>query len=147
MTDELAYLGGITETATLFYGRLGRRDSVAWLDYCNAGHLHPLLRLPDGTVTVLDGGNRLLLGTLGTGAPVAEGQRCEVAMPAGSILLLYTDGLIERHGVSMADATQQLIRTLSSFDDADTLEQLCEQLLDSPGARDDTTVFAVRVTQ
>lgn len=147
MTDELAYLGGITETATLFYGRLSRCESVAWLDYCNAGHLHPLLRLADGTVTVLDGGNRLLLGTLGTGAPVAEGQRSAVAMPAGSILLLYTDGLIERRGISMADATQQLIRTLTSFDDTGTLEQLCERLLDAPGARDDTTVFAVRVTQ
>ena len=147
MTDELAYLGGITETATLFYGQLGRRGADAWLEYCNAGHLHPLLRLTDGTVTVLDGGNRLLLGTLGTGAPVVQAHTAGVAMPAGSILLLYTDGLVERHGVGVQEATRQLIRSLAAFDDADSLKVLCRRLLEAPGGRDDTTVFAIRVTQ
>lgn len=69
----------------------------------------------------LDGGDRLLLGTLGTGAPIVEGQHSEVAMPAGSILLLYTAGLIERHDVSLAEATQQLMQTLTSFDDTGAL--------------------------
>ena len=39
-----------------------------------------------------------------------------------------------------------LRRTLAEFDATEPLEQLCQQLLAAPGARDDTTVFTVRTS-
>lgn len=145
MTDELAELMGITETATLFFGRLTRTATGARLEYCNAGHLPPLVRAPDGQVRVLSGGSRVLLGALGTGAPPVPSVAASVELPVGSVLLLYTDGLVERDGVDVDDATAQLSRTLSGFDASASLERLCRQLLEAPGARDDTTVFLVRI--
>jgi Stage II sporulation protein E (SpoIIE)/GAF domain len=147
MTDELAEVAGITETATLFYGQLVRDGSRAQLRYCNAGHLLPLLRMPDGAVTALDGGSRMLLGALNTGAaPATASPTGVVELPEGSLLLLYTDGLVERATATLEEATDALSRTLSEFDSKQPLERLCQQLLQAPGARDDTTVFTVRIS-
>jgi serine phosphatase RsbU (regulator of sigma subunit) len=147
MTDELAQMAGITETATLFYGRLIRDGTGAQLHYCNAGHLLPLLRMPNGTVTALEGGNRMLLGALNTGAaPATPSTTGVVELPTGSLLLLYTDGLVERATATLEEATDALRHTLSEFDANEPLEQLCQQLLAAPGARDDTTVFTVRTS-
>lgn len=145
MTDELAHLAGIEEIATLFHGRLVRTGETARLEYCNAGHLHPLLRDPDGSVTVLEGGHRILLGALGIGAPPAEGRTARIEMPPGSILLLYTDGLVEGNRGNAANGTEQIIDTLAGFDASGPLSELTRQLLDVAGTRDDTTVFTVRI--
>lgn len=146
MADELAKLSGITEMATLFYGRLVHGDRGARLNYCNAGHLPPLIRSPDGTVTSLEGGNRMLLGALDAGAVTAALQEGEVDLPSGSLLLLYSDGLVERGTAPVEEATAALREALATFDGAAPLDQLCRRLLDAPGATDDTTVFMVRNT-
>jgi serine phosphatase RsbU (regulator of sigma subunit) len=151
MADELSHEAGITETATLFCGRLTRPEpaagggAAAHLEYCNAGHLHPLLRDPSGRVTHLDGGNRILLGALGIGAPLLQGPVGHVVLPAGTVLLLYTDGLVERPGTSLEEATDQLVQALAGYDPATPLTEFCQDLLAGATARDDTTVFAVRV--
>jgi len=146
MADELAQLSGITETATLFYGRLVLREAGAQLDYCNAGHLHPFLRRPDGEVTTLDGGIRPLLGALDAGSgSTSSFSSGMVELPPGSVLLLYTDGVVERDGTSFDDATAALRQTLSDFHMDAPLENLVRTVLDVPGARDDITVFAVRI--
>jgi len=144
MADELVHNAGLAEIATVFYGRLTRADSSAQLEYCNAGHPQPLLRTIDGTVTALEGGSRVLLGTLRPDSPDVESHNAQVEIPPGSILLLYTDGLVERDSVSIDDATDHLIQTLSSFVPSAPLTELCEQLLASSNDRDDTTVLAVR---
>lgn len=147
MTDELAKLTGITEMATLFYGKLVREGSGARLHYCNAGHLHPLLRATDGTVTTLEGGDRMLLGALDAGAAPDAFRAGVVDLPVGYLLLLYSDGLVERGGRgSVDDATDELRHTLSEFTVDLPLAQLCQRLLDAPDPSDDTTVFAVRIT-
>jgi serine phosphatase RsbU (regulator of sigma subunit) len=148
MTDKLAQLTGITETSTVFYGRLTHLGAGAQLHYCNAGHPHPLLRAPDGTVTPLDGGDRLLLGALNPVSDPAPTTTTGFAeLVPGSLLVLYSDGLVERDSVTVEDATEALYRTMSAFGADTPLEQLCQGLLlETTGARDDTTVFAVRVT-
>ena len=145
MADELAYQAGLTETATVFYARLTRSGTSAHLEYCNAGHLPPLLRDADGAVTALDGGTRLLLGTLGAGVADEPSHNGEVEIGAGSILLLYTDGLVERGDISFDDATDDVVRRLSGFDPSAPLSALCHQLLHVADSSDDTTVFAVRL--
>ena len=63
------------------------------IQYANAGHPAPILRLPDGTLTYL-GGNDLLLGI--SANDTYEGRRVSKLIAAsGSLLVLYTDGLTE----------------------------------------------------
>jgi hypothetical protein len=146
MADELADLSGITETATLFVGKLTRTGGSARLRYSNAGHLQPLLRHADGTVHALTEGNRILLGTRGTGASVRESAEAAAEIPAGSTLLLYTDGLVERSDIGLDDATEALKATLASFDASTAaLTTLCDHLLGVSAGRDDATVFTIRV--
>jgi serine phosphatase RsbU (regulator of sigma subunit) len=68
-----------------------------------------------------------------------------VTLPAGAMLLLYTDGLVERPEMGLDETTEQLVQTLSDFDPTAPLKALCHQLLTSTTARDDTTVFAIRI--
>lgn len=145
LTDHLAHQSRITETVTLFYGHLRTEGGRARLSYCNAGHPRPLLRATDGTVTDLGDGSRVLLGAIGTG--VGEGTRPgdigEVDLPAGSLLLLYTDGLVERDG---ADEDGTRVREVVARWPADgRLDALCHRLLEPSNTNDDTTVFAIRL--
>ncbi|MCI3274112.1 SpoIIE family protein phosphatase [Streptomyces cylindrosporus] len=69
-----------------------------------AGHPPPLLRRPDGKVRVLDLAGGPLLGIDGlAGYPTTE-----VDLAPGSVLVLYTDGLIESPGVDIEDALAEL---------------------------------------
>lgn len=63
---------------------------VECLTYANAGHLRPMLRMPDGSTRELaDGG-------LPLGVSLAPNYSCSnVAYPDGASLLLFTDGLVE----------------------------------------------------
>jgi serine phosphatase RsbU (regulator of sigma subunit)/PAS domain-containing protein/anti-sigma regulatory factor (Ser/Thr protein kinase) len=68
------------------------RDTVS---YASAGHVPPLLVTPDAATSYLEGGRSWPLG-IETAArrPAAA----NAPLPPGSLLLLYTDGLIERRG-------------------------------------------------
>ena len=89
----------------------------------------------------------MLLGALNTGSDPAETTTTGFAEFApGSVLVLYSDGLVERDSVTVEEATEALYRTMSAFEADRPLEQLCRRLLlETTGARDDTTVFAVRI--
>ncbi|MEZ0110097.1 hypothetical protein ABH920_004111 [Catenulispora sp. EB89] len=61
------------------------------LTYANAGHIPPMMRLPNGSVLTLDEN---------TGSPLDAGQHSwletSVAAPAGSFVAFYTKGLLQR---------------------------------------------------
>ncbi|MFC9289628.1 SpoIIE family protein phosphatase, partial [Streptomyces sp. NPDC057052] len=65
-----------------------------------AGHPPPLLRRPDGRVRVLDLAGGPLLGI----DPEATYPTTEIELSPGSVLALYTDGLIESPGVDIEEA-------------------------------------------
>ncbi|MBP5909819.1 SpoIIE family protein phosphatase [Streptomyces scabiei] len=79
-----------------------------------AGHPPPLLRHPDGRTEALRLPPGLLLG-IDPGAGYAS---TEIALPAGSVLALYTDGLVEAPGVDIDDAVDGLARALARADPA-----------------------------
>jgi anti-sigma regulatory factor (Ser/Thr protein kinase) len=64
--------------------------ATATFTYAVAGHPAPVLALADGSVQVLPG-DGLPLGI----APSVDAQDWTFTMPPGSLLVLYTDGLIE----------------------------------------------------
>ncbi|AQW47715.1 SpoIIE family protein phosphatase [Streptomyces violaceusniger] len=99
------------------YDPVSRRCSLA-----RAGHPPPVLVTPDGTATLLD---------LPSGPPLGLGslpfEAVDLELPEGSLLALYTDGLIEARGQDVDKAIDTLRRTLAR--PADSLDGLCRTVL------------------
>ncbi|MFC3572219.1 SpoIIE family protein phosphatase [Streptomyces yaanensis] len=89
-----------------------------------AGHPPPLLRRPDGRVRVLDLAGGPLLGIEGP----ARYPTTEFALAPGSVLALYTDGLIESPGVDIEDALAELGERFSQGG-GESLEALADRLV------------------
>jgi serine phosphatase RsbU (regulator of sigma subunit) len=72
----------------------------------------------------------------------------EIALPPGSVLALYTDGLIECPGQDISTGLARLARTLADSP-PQPLDQLCDSVLASLGAsaRDDIALLLARTTE
>ncbi|MDL2079011.1 SpoIIE family protein phosphatase [Streptomyces sp. GXMU-J15] len=107
----------------------------------SAGHPPPLLRRPDGTTHPLSVTPGPLLGI----DPTADYPVTEVPLPEGTLLTLYTDGLVETPGTDIEDSITTLAHQLAAADDSD-LEALIDTLLlgtDTNGQRMDDIVVLV----
>ncbi|MFB0620158.1 SpoIIE family protein phosphatase [Streptomyces sp. AGS-58] len=108
-----------------------------------AGHPPPLLRRPDGRVRVLDLAGGPLLGIEAS----AVYPTTEVSLAPGSVLVLYTDGLVESPGVDIEDALADLGGLLAETGDR-PLEDLADIVVrHSAAARervDDVAVLLLR---
>ena len=144
--DRLVQGFEMAEVATAIYGRLILEHGQGLFLFCNAGHLPPLVRLPDGTVRRLAGGAHHLIGALPPGV-VRRGEAA-VTLPAGSLLLLYTDGLVETRVRSFDDGIDLLSTALAALPAQQTPAQICDALVgamvgDDP--EDDVALLAIRV--
>ncbi|MFI1393539.1 SpoIIE family protein phosphatase [Streptomyces sp. NPDC020681] len=114
-----------------------------WAHFARAGHPQPLLRDPEGRVHVLDLAGGPLLGV----DPSAVYPTTTVELRPGSVLVLYTDGLIEAPGIDMDKALAELAGQLEFAAD-ETLEALADRLIDwTTGSRerdDDTALLLLR---
>ena len=108
----------------------------------SAGHPPPALRHPDGTVEFIDVPAGVMLGA-GPGRYPAT----SIALPPGSVLALYTDGLIERPGEDISTGMARLAGTLATGP-AQPLDRLCDSVLAGLGARarDDIALLLARTT-
>ncbi|AVH98954.1 hypothetical protein GCM10010497_28610 [Streptomyces cinereoruber] len=115
-------------------------ETTGLLHIANAGHLPPLLRTPDGSVRSLDEHGPLL--GIGLPHPVST----EVAAPPGSILVMTTDGLVERRRENLEVSLERLESALGGLP-AD-VERICDGLLEAfpPNGEDDIALMAVRLT-
>jgi PAS domain S-box-containing protein len=99
------------------YDPVSRRCSLA-----RAGHPPPALVTPDGTVSFLD---------LPAGPPLGLGglpfESTEIELPAGSILVLYTDGLVESRYQDIDLGFERLRRALARQEPS--LETTCDNVL------------------
>ncbi|MEU8032413.1 SpoIIE family protein phosphatase [Streptomyces sp. NPDC049099] len=111
-----------------------------------AGHPPPLLRRPDGRVRVLDLAGGPLLGI----DAAAVYPTTEVSLASGSVLVLYTDGLVEAPGIDIEDALAGLGGLLTEIGDQ-PLEQLADEVVrHSAAARervDDVAVLLLRARE
>ncbi|WP_121702205.1 SpoIIE family protein phosphatase, partial [Streptomyces sp. E5N298] len=130
---EIAELGATCLYAV--YDPVSRRLALA-----AAGHPAPALLLPDGTV-------RLVAMT--AGPPLGVGglpfEATELELPAGSVVALYTDGLVEDRDRDVDHATAELCRALAA--PATSLDALCDGVLkavlpEEPG--DDVALLLAR---
>jgi len=90
--DRLIKEAGRSEMTTVFQLQFDPGSGAA--EYVRAGHPPALLRLPGGEVTELAGAGTPPLGVFDD----FQGHSHPAELPPGSLLLLYTDGLIERRG-------------------------------------------------
>ncbi|MEV7084100.1 GAF domain-containing SpoIIE family protein phosphatase, partial [Streptomyces sp. NPDC093516] len=89
-----------------------------------AGHPPPLLRRPDGRAETLDLAGGVMLGV----QPDAVYPVTALTLEPGSVLVLYTDGLVERPG-SDIEAGIDRVRGCLSDTPADSVEHLADRLV------------------
>ncbi|MET9879612.1 SpoIIE family protein phosphatase [Actinacidiphila glaucinigra] len=110
-----------------------------------AGHPAPLIRHPDGRTEVLAVPVGILLGvTADAGYPILD-----IPLPPGTVLVLYTDGLVEAPGTDIDDATDRLAQHLTRAGGTQDVDDLADTLLEhamptTPGT-DDIALLVARV--
>ena len=109
-------------------------------DFATAGHLPPVLVMPGGTTRVPDLPGGQSLGV----APARYGQ-ARIKLPPGTILALYTDGLVETRTRSF-DQGILTLRSVLARQHGD-LDAACDELIASLGEyyEDDITVVLARI--
>jgi serine phosphatase RsbU (regulator of sigma subunit) len=115
------------------------------ITYSSAGHPPPALRQPGGTVEFLDQATDPPLGARPEHAP-----RRQATQPftGGGVLVLYTDGLIERRREDIDTGLARLAGSLARHQAADpeTLaDAVLADLLPPGGLTDDTALVIVRL--
>ena len=124
--------------ATVVCALIDRRDGV--ITYSRAGHPPPLVSGPIGARWLDDG--------LSVPLAVAEGverQNAEASMAAEDVLVLYSDGLVERRGEVIDTGLDRLAETVERVDDesvADLADRLLREMLIDDS--DDDVVVVVK---
>ncbi len=107
-----------------------------------AGHLPPVLVRPDGEAAPLE---------LPGGLPLGLGDDCfqttEVPLPAGAVLALFSDGLVESRTRPFETGIAALCETLSK--PVDDLDEACRAVVDAlrHDGDDDITLMLARVRE
>lgn len=114
--------------ATAILARIEQDDTAGdrglrTMRWSNAGHPPPVVLGPDGRARLLEAPPDPLLG-LGGGA---RGDQT-VSLDAGSIVVFYTDGLVERRAVALQERFQWLTGVLEGCQEM-SAEELCDHLL------------------
>ncbi|GAA3482048.1 SpoIIE family protein phosphatase [Streptomyces yanii] len=138
-TDSGSQTSGAVGATCLYavYDPISRRCTLA-----RAGHFPPAVSSPDGTVDFLD---------LPAGPPLGLGglpfEAAEVELPEGSILALYTNGLIDGRDRDTEEGLHALRHALAQ--PADSLQTACDAVLDAmpPGRYDDDIALLLARTR
>ena len=122
----------VTATATPPYERF---------EIASAGHLPPVVAAVDRPAEFV---------TVPVGPPLGvelgvERSAAEISLPRGAVMLLYTDGLVERRDVPLDQRLEQLRAAVSADDPEVVCRNVMHRLIDAP-TDDDIAVLAVRRT-
>jgi signal transduction histidine kinase/DNA-binding NarL/FixJ family response regulator len=122
-------------------------DSAAGtVSYACAGHPYPIVVGPEGTVTWLQDGRRPPLAVRSF-APRLEAAPGRAALPPGSLLLLYTDGLVERRSEPLNDGFARLTTAASGcarLPAGQVCRDLISMMTPDHGYADDVAIIALR---
>lgn len=124
-------------TATIAVATIDGDD----VHYVCAGHPPPVVLEPGGRPTVLWGGRRPVLGA---SIPVAHEEPGRAVVVPGAVLALYTDGLVDRPGVSFDEALTSLVVRLSEVLAAHRLHDAAASVVDATVAADDVALLLAR---
>jgi sigma-B regulation protein RsbU (phosphoserine phosphatase) len=121
--DEYSERHDVGRMSTLVYGELNLLSRE--LRFACAGHPPPLLHEPGHRPQYLWGGRSTPVNALGE--PLAR-EDCTVTLAVGSVLLLYTDGLIE-HRVRPADIGMQQLAGLVRTHEEQPLPEMVDRVV------------------
>ena len=108
--------------------------------FTSAGHPPPAVRYPDGRAEFIDVPQGTILGIDCDCYPTTQAR-----LAPGTVLALYTDGLVEQPGKDIGAGMSRFARTLTDSP-ARTLDQLCDAVVASTGpyASDDIALLLAR---
>lgn len=125
--------------ATCLYGVCDAAANRCWL--ARAGHPPPALITPEGTARLVD---------LPSGAPLGIGgisyTTTEIPLAPGTVLVLYTDGLVEAREHDLDERLEELTHLLAGTHPS--LDELADTLIDRLAptpAQDDIALLIARV--
>jgi PAS domain-containing protein len=127
-------------TATVLAGRYDPADRT--LTWAQGGHFPPVL-IRDGKAVTLEPPEGVLLGAMEAPEFSTETTQLE----PGDLLLLYTDGLIERRDRDLQEGLDLLIHVASTAGSRDP-EKVLDHVLrgfGAPNPNDDTCVVAIQI--
>lgn len=132
--------------ATVSYAVIeaGVGDAPARIRYSCAGHPYPLLVAPGAAPVFLRSGRRPPIAAWPDSAPHTAGAE---DLPPGSLILLYTDGLIERLGETLDQGFTRLEGAAAYRADlpvGEVCAELLERMAPPGGYTDDVVLLAIR---
>jgi anti-sigma regulatory factor (Ser/Thr protein kinase)/putative methionine-R-sulfoxide reductase with GAF domain len=136
--DRKAHHFEAGQMTTVLYAVLDVRNGQ--LDVASAGHLPPILVGQDGS-------RRLVEITVGPPLAVTAGvprTATRAEMPSRSVLLLYTDGLIERRTSPIADGLERLLAVVAAGEPDAVCDDVIAAMIGGDDPSDDVAVLAAR---
>lgn len=118
--------------------------SSSTLTYCRAGHPPPLVRVPGERSEYLDGALGAPLGWAG-GRQRTNSSR---SLPTGSLLVCFTDGLIEWRGTTIDERLLELQAVVDATDDVPVtvlVDRINAAMIGSARLGDDVVIVCGRV--
>jgi anti-sigma regulatory factor (Ser/Thr protein kinase) len=131
--------GTIATCLYCLYDPVARQCSIS-----NAGHIPPVLHVPGEPPRLLE---------IPAGGPIGVGgidfQTVDVTTPDGSLIVMCTDGLVERRDRDLGRGLTELCQAVGDQPSGQDLEQRCDGLLDALGASyraDDVALLAASLS-
>lgn len=121
--DDFARRDDTSRLATVIYAEFDPKDGT--LVYACAGHPPPLVAAENGGPTFLCEGRSMPLAAV---AQAPQRVDARVTLPPGAVLILYSDGLIERRGEAV---TAGMARLRQRVGDGDLARRPVEALVDA----------------
>jgi serine phosphatase RsbU (regulator of sigma subunit)/anti-sigma regulatory factor (Ser/Thr protein kinase) len=130
-----------TTFATVVYAVIDPKKRICRI--ASAGHPPPIVAFADGRVELIEGGRGLPLGV----APDTRYRQTTVELPVGSVLLLYSDGLVERRGHSIDEGLTRVRAAVTEGPrhPEQLVEHVVERLVGSTERGDDIALLAFRL--
>jgi serine phosphatase RsbU (regulator of sigma subunit) len=139
--DRFAMQGADTLGASLAYVLF---DPYGAARYVSAGHVPMVLIRPGEPAVLMEDGRRPLLGFRVADEETAS---ASFSFEPGDIVVLYTDGLIERRGGTIDDGLHRLLEAVEKSRDLSP-QGICDSLLEQMAAdyeaEDDVALLVVR---
>jgi serine phosphatase RsbU (regulator of sigma subunit)/anti-sigma regulatory factor (Ser/Thr protein kinase) len=140
--DEFVSGPNGSEFATACYAILD--PSTGELRYASAAHPPALLVSPEGETRWLEAGRSLPLGS----GRRPERTEAAIGIEPGSVIIFYSDGLVERRGESLSEGLARLEKLARTYVD-ETVEALCDRIVTEleigASGEDDTVIMCVRL--
>lgn len=144
--DGLVRALDVADIATCVLVRWRRTPTGAHLVWASAGHPPALVRLPGGEVRSLDDGRTTPVGLPSPATrPASE---ASADLPRGAVVVLYSDGLVERRDRGLREGIAALSAALAAVPDGLDATGVCDALtttLVDAHQEDDVCLLVVRV--